>query len=147
MREIVRLGNTDLSGKKRIVHALTGIKGVGFTFAKAIVHVAKIDPRKRLGELSEEEIENLEKIIKNPSKYGIPSYLFNRRKDYKTGKDLHLIGEDIEIARKFDIQRLIAMKSWKGTRHMYGLPVRGRRLRGTFRRGRIISAAKEGESK
>ena len=143
MKEIVRLGGTDLDGKKRVVYALTGIKGVGFTFAKALVFVAKIDPSKKLGELSEKEIEKLEEILKNPEKFGIPTFLFNRRKDYKSGKDIHLIGADVDIAKKFDIQRLIELKTWRGLRHAAGLPVRGRRLRGTFRRGKRIVVPKK----
>ncbi len=144
MKEVVRLGDRDLDGRKSIIHALTGIKGVGFTLAKAIVNVAKVDPKTKLGELDDKKIEELEKIIRDPAKYGIPSYLLNRRKDYATGKDLHLIGDEVYITRKFDIERLMRIKSWKGLRHSAGLPVRGRRLRGTFRRGkRIIGVSKK----
>lgn len=138
MKEIVRIRGADLNGRKNVVYGLTGIKGVGFTMAKAIVYAAKIDPKKKLGELSDEEIEKIEKVIEDPASFGIPSYLFNRRKDRETGKDIHLTGSDVEIKKKFDIQRLIEMKCWRGLRHMYGLPVRGRRLRGTFRRGKKL---------
>lgn len=147
MREIVRLCNTDLNGKKSVVHALTGIRGVSFTMAKAIVSAAKIDLKRKLGELSDKEIEKLEKIARNPSEYGIPSYLLSRRKDYATGKDLHLIAEEVEITRKFDIQRLMRIKSWRGLRHAAGLPVRGRRLRGTFRRGKKLVLPKREKKK
>ena len=147
MKEIVRLGDTDLSGRKNVVYALTGIKGVGFTLAKAIVSVAKINPKSKLGELNEKEIEKLKKIIKEPAKYGIPTFLLNRRKDYATGKDLHLIGDEIDITKKSDIQRLMRIKTWRGLRHAAGLPVRGRRLRGTFRRGRRIVGVSRKERK
>ena len=143
MREVVRLCNTDLNGRKSVVYALTEIKGIGFTMAKAIVSAAKINPKKKLGELNDEEIEKLEEIARNPLKYGIPSYLLNRRKDYATGKDLHLIAEEVEITKKFDIERLIKIKSWRGLRHAAGLPVRGRRLRGTFRRSRRVVVPKK----
>ena len=144
MKEVVRLGDTDLDGRKNVIYALTGIKGISFTLAKAVVNVAKIDPKMKLGELDEKKIEELEKIIRDPAKYGIPSYLLNRRKDYETGKDLHLIGSQVDVTRKLDIERLIRIKSWRGLRHSAGLPVRGRRLRGTFRRGkRIIGVSKK----
>jgi small subunit ribosomal protein S13 len=147
MKEIVRLCNTDLDGKKSVIYALAEIRGVGFTLAKAVVSAAKIDPKRKLGELSDEEIEELEKIIRNPVKYGIPSYLLNRRKDYATGKDLHLVAEEVEISRKFDVQRLMRIKSWRGVRHAAGLPVRGRRLRGTFRRGKKLVLPKREKKK
>ena len=136
MQEIVRLCGKDLPGRKSLVHALLQIKGVSFAFAKAVVHAAGLQPRRKLGELSEEELKLLEGVLENPTKHGIPSWLLNRRKDYATGKDLHLLGDEVEITRKFDIQRAIEIKSWRGIRHMQGLPVRGRRLRGTFRRQR-----------
>ena len=145
MKEIVRIANTDLDGRKKVVEAIKKIKGVGHTFARAVVWAAKLDPEKKLGELSEAEIEKIEAVLKNPKAYGIPSYLLNRRKDLETGEDLHLVGDEVAIKMKFDIQREIELKTWRGIRHMYGLPVRGRRLRGTFRRGRMIKVSRKKE--
>ena len=145
MREIVRIANTDLDGRKKVVEGIKNIKGIGHTFARAVVWAAKIDPEKKLGELSDEEIERIEAVLKDPKSHGIPSYLLNRRKDLETGEDLHLIGDEVDIKMKFDIQREIDLKTWRGIRHMYGLPVRGRRLRGTFRRGRMIKVGKKKE--
>ena len=145
MKEIVRIANTDLDGKKKVVEAIKKIKGVSHTFARAVVWATKIDPERKLGELSEAEIEKIEAVLRNPKAHGIPSYLLNRRKDLETGEDLHLVGDEVDIKMKFDIQREIELKSWRGTRHMYGLPVRGRRLRGTFRRGRMIKVPKKKE--
>ncbi|HDD71594.1 MAG TPA: 30S ribosomal protein S13, partial [Candidatus Aenigmarchaeota archaeon] len=96
-------------------------------------------------ELSEAQIEKLEEIIKDPAKFGIPSFLFNRRKDWETGKDLHLTSSELEIQTKFDIQRMIDIKCYKGIRHMLGLPVRGQRTRSSFRKGRTVGVIRRKE--
>ncbi|MEM5794394.1 MAG: 30S ribosomal protein S13 [Candidatus Aenigmatarchaeota archaeon] len=143
VRKIVRILNTDLDGEKPLMYALKGIKGVSFTFSKAVCEVAGIDQRTKLGNLSEEEVQKIEKIIKDPLSYGIPPYLLNRRKNRETGKDIHLSGADVEIQRKFDIQRMIDLKTYKGIRHMLGLPVRGQRTRSSFRKGRVVGVIRK----
>ncbi len=141
---IVRIANTDLDGEKRLAYALKGVKGIGFTMAKAICKAAGLDPSRKLSSLNESEIEKLEDVILNPSKYGIPSYLFNRRKDLESGKDLHLIGSDLEVVKKFDIERYINLKTYRGWRHMLGQPVRGQSTRSHFReRGKIVGVTKK----
>ncbi|MEM5844374.1 MAG: 30S ribosomal protein S13 [Candidatus Aenigmatarchaeota archaeon] len=142
-RKIVRVLNTDLDGEKPLMYALRGIKGVSFTFSKAVCEASGINPKIKLGSLGEEDIQKIEKIIKNPLSYGIPPYLLNRRKDRETGKDLHLSGADVEIYRKFDIQRMIDLKTYKGIRHMLGLPVRGQRTRSSFRKGRVVGVVRK----
>ena len=158
-KAIVRLTNTDLDGEKPLMMALQGIKGIGYVMSNAICSVSGLDPKAKLGNLSESDREKLEKIIKDPISSGIPSYLVNRRKDPETGKDFHLTSSDFDVARKFDIQRLIDLKTFKGWRHMLGQPVRGQRTRAHFRGGRIVgvmrkaikaqmqAAQKEGEKK
>ncbi len=142
-RSIIRIANTDLDGDKPVPIALKRIKGVGFSFARAIVNVLNIDPNKRLKELSEEEIKKIEDLLQDPSKYGFPSFMLNRRKDYETGKDKHLIAEQVVIARKFDIEREIKMRSYKGWRHMLGQPVRGQRTRSHFRSGKTVGVVRK----
>jgi small subunit ribosomal protein S13 len=141
---VVRVANTDLDGNKQLAYALTGIKGVGYMMAKAICIASGLDPRRKLNTLSNEEIELLEKVIRSPQDYGVPSFLLNRRKDLETGKDLHLVGSELEIATKFDIQRQIELKTYRGWRHMLGQPVRGQRTRSHFRqRGRVVGVMKK----
>ncbi|MEM5882662.1 MAG: 30S ribosomal protein S13 [Candidatus Aenigmatarchaeota archaeon] len=142
-KKIVRILNTDLDGEKQLMYALKGIKGVSFTFSKAVCEASGINPRTKLGNLKEEEIQKIEKIIKDPLSYGIPFYLLNRRKDRETGKDVHLSGANVEIQRKFDIQRMIDLKTYKGIRHMLGLPVRGQRTRSSFRKGRVVGVIRK----
>jgi small subunit ribosomal protein S13 len=141
---VVRIANTDLDGNKQLVYALKGIKGIGYTMAKAICIASGLDPKRKLGTLSGEEIELLEKVIHNPKEYGIPSFLLNRRKELETGKDLHLVGAELEVAKKFDIKRHIELRTYRGWRHMLGQPVRGQRTRSHFReKGKVVGVIKK----
>jgi small subunit ribosomal protein S13 len=140
---IVRVMNTDLDGEKPLKSALLGIKGISHAMSKAVCIASGFDPNIKLGSLSEEDVAKLEAIIKEPTKYGIPSWLLNRRREPETGADLHLVGADLEIAKKFDIQKMIDLKTYKGMRHMLGLPVRGQRTRSSFRKGRVVGVVKK----
>jgi small subunit ribosomal protein S13 len=88
--------------------------------------------------LSEKQQERLIEIIKEPVKYGIPTWMVNRQKDLRTGEDRHISGTDLELMMKFDIDRMKRTRSWKGIRHMYGLKVRGQRTRTTGRGGLVV---------
>jgi small subunit ribosomal protein S13 len=103
-KAIVRLVNTDLDGEKPLMMALRGIKGIGSVMSNAVCFVSGLDPKTKLGNLSESDREKLEKIIKDPLSSGIPSYLINRRKDPETGKDFHLTSSDFDVARKSSIK-------------------------------------------
>ncbi|MFH7880478.1 MAG: 30S ribosomal protein S13 [Candidatus Aenigmatarchaeota archaeon] len=135
---IVRILNTDLIANKNLLYGLTGIKGVSYTFSKAVLTVLGLDAKRKMGSLTQEEIEKIEDCLKNPEKYGIPSFLYNRKRDPELGIDRHLVGPDVKIAENFDIKREIELKTYKGFRHMYGLPVRGQKTRSHFRKGRTV---------
>ena len=141
-KHIVRLAGSDLEGSRKVVYALTKIKGINIRLAEAIVKKVNIPQDKRLGFLSESEIRRIEDAISNINNYDLPSWLFNRRKDLETGKDIHLITSDLDLKMKEDIEREKAMKSWKGYRHSYGLKVRGQRTRTTGRKGRTVGVKK-----
>jgi len=143
MRVLVRVLGTDLNGEKAVGHAILRIKGVSHTFAKAVCKAAKIDPKKKLGSFTESEIASLENAIKDPLKLNIPVWILNRRKDIESGKDMHMSSSDVDVAMKFDIQRMVDKKSYKGIRHMLGLPVRGQRTRSSFRRGRTVGVVRK----
>lgn len=143
LRLIVRVAGTDLDGEKKTILALKKIKGISHTMAKAICTTSGFDPNAKISSLGEAEIAKIEEIIKDPIKFGIPFYLINRRKDPETGKDIHLASSDLDIAKKFDIKKMIDLKSYKGVRHMYGLPVRGQRTRSSFRKGRVVGVMKK----
>jgi small subunit ribosomal protein S13 len=137
-RHIIRIADTDLDGTLKVGYALSKIKGVGVRLAQAILRKANINPETRLGFLSEAEVEKLEDIITNPAKHGFPGWLFNRPKDVKTGKDLHLIGPDLDLRVKADIEEMKKTRSWRGYRHAYNLKVRGQKTRTTGRTGKAM---------
>jgi len=143
MRMVIRVLGTDLDGEKDVVHAILKIKGVSHAFANAICVAAKIDPHKKLGSFTESEIAKLEKAIKEPLEAGVPAWIVNRRKDIESGKDLHVSSSDVDVTRKFDVQRMIDKKTYKGVRHMLGLPVRGQRTRSSFRGGRTVGVIRK----
>ncbi|MCD6403156.1 MAG: 30S ribosomal protein S13 [Candidatus Aenigmarchaeota archaeon] len=143
VRGIVRIAGKDIKGERTIYLGLTDIKGVSFMFSNAICKVLGLDPRAKIGTLDETTIKKIEDVIANPQKYGIPAWLLNRRKDYKTGKDKHLVMSDLEFTQKSDIQRLIDIQAYRGIRHMLGLKVRGQRTKSTGRKGRTVGVVRK----
>lgn len=137
-KHIVRIVNTDLEGTRQIVYALTTIKGIGIKLARVIVGKANINPKTRVGFLSDAEIERVAEIVKDVGGNDFPSWLLNRTKDGQTGKNLHLIGSDLVLQVKTDIDEMKDIRSWKGFRHAYGLKVRGQRTKATGRTGKAI---------
>jgi len=142
-KHIVRIAGKDLSGEKRVQLALSDLKGVNVNYARAVAYAANVDPFTKLGELTEEQIQLVEKILKNPAQHGIPAWMLNRRKDFETGRDLHLIGTDVDIAVRSDIGRERRIRSRRGIRHELGLPVRGQRTRTTGRKGLVVGVKRK----
>ena len=140
-RYIVRIVNTDLDGKRQILMGIQKIKGVSFMLAHALCSIAKIDYKKRVGDLSEQEVERLEVLLKSKKPNGIPAWMLNRRNDTETGETLHLVGADLTFSHESDIRLLKKIKCYKGVRHMLGQPVRGQRTRSNFRKnkGKVAS--------
>ncbi|MBI4440231.1 30S ribosomal protein S13 [Candidatus Woesearchaeota archaeon] len=133
---LVRIANTDLDGKKSIGNALLRIKGIGFMMANAACTMANVNFSKRAGELSDSETQKIDDFVKNPLKYEIPRWLVNRRNDTETGEDRHLVMADLQFANENDTKMMKKMRSYKGIRHMQGLPVRGQKTKSNFRRNK-----------
>ncbi|TRM83822.1 30S ribosomal protein S13, partial [Sulfolobus sp. A20-N-G8] len=74
---------------------------------------------------------------------GLPSWIYNRRRDYDAGIDLHLVTSDLIFYVRNDIEREKRNKSWRGVRHSLGLKVRGQRTRTTGRTGMTIGVSKK----
>ncbi|MFB0522378.1 MAG: 30S ribosomal protein S13, partial [Candidatus Bathyarchaeia archaeon] len=110
-----------------------------------ITKKAKVNSENRLGFLSDAEVKRIKDVVENPSKYDVPGWLLNRSKDSKTGNNLHIVGSDLVLQTKTDIDEMKKMKSWKGIRHAYGLKVRGQRTRTTGRKGRVVGVKKKRE--
>ncbi|MGB9135359.1 MAG: 30S ribosomal protein S13, partial [Candidatus Bathyarchaeia archaeon] len=142
-RHITRIAEKDLNGTQKVAPALSRVKGIGVSLADSIVRKAGVNPETRLGFLSEQEIEKLEDVITNPTKHGLPEWLFNRQKDLETGKNIHITGSELVLQEKTDIDLMKTTKSWKGYRHSYGLKVRGQRTRCTGRKGKAIGVKKK----
>jgi small subunit ribosomal protein S13 len=141
-QQIVRLAETNIDGNKPVRLAITRVKGVGKMLSNAICSVSGLGDRK-LAELSDGEIKNLEDIISNPAKHGIPAWLLNRRYDPVTGETKHLSVSNLDFVQKMDIDREKRAKTYRGLRHMQHLPVRGQRTRGSFRKGKTMGVSKK----
>jgi len=143
-RHIVRIVGNDIRGEKKMVIGLTQIKGLGFMFATAILDTLKINPNSNIGNLTEENVQAIEKVITDPIANNIPIWFLNRRKDIETGADLHLLTSDIPFTLRNDIERERIAASWRGYRHLSGLKVRGQRTRTSGRKGGAVGVAKGG---
>lgn len=140
-KHIVRLGNTDIDGKKQILIAMKKVKGIDVMYANAVLSIAGVDKTKKAGELEEVEVQKITDVMRNPSKFGVPSWLQNRREDFETGETVHLLGPDIMLTKDDDIKRMKKVKSYKGLRHQWGLTVRGQRTKANFRKNKGKSAS------
>jgi small subunit ribosomal protein S13 len=142
-RHILRIIDTDVDGTLKVPYALKKIKGISLNLAHAILKKAEVNPDTRTGFLTEANVQKIEEIIEEPAKYGIPSWLLNKRKEPETGSDRHLIGADLVLRTKMDIEEMKEIKSWRGYRHAYGLKVRGQRTKTTGRSGKALGVKKK----
>src|SRR5438445_8006802 len=128
-----------------MIIGVSQVRGMCYNFAKAILDVLKIDQNSNIGFLTESQVEQIEKVMRDPSSINIPSWFLNRRKDIDSGKNLHLITSDIEFNVRNDVEREKNTNSWRGFRHTYGLKVRGQRTRTTGRKGGAVGVRKGGK--
>lgn len=131
--KIVRILSKDIKGEMRLYPGLTKIKGVSWGLANSVCEILKLNKNRKIGSLTEEEINLISEFLKKPR---TPSFLINRRKDFETGENKHLTGSDLELRNEFDIKRLKKIKSYRGLRHLIGLPMRGQRTKSNFRKNR-----------
>jgi small subunit ribosomal protein S13 len=104
---VARIVGVDLPDGKKVLYALPGIYGIGLSSARRILAATGVDPNKRVGELSDEELASIRKEIES---------------GYKVEGELRA-----EIAA--NIKRFIEIGSYRGMRHRARLPVRGQRTR------------------
>jgi small subunit ribosomal protein S13 len=103
---MARIAGVDLPNK-HVEIALTYIYGLGRVSARKICEATKVDPSKKISDLSNDEINELRKLIEN---------------DYKVEGRLRS-----EVA--LNIKRLMDIGCYRGLRHRRGLPVNGQRTK------------------
>ncbi len=126
---MARIAGVDLPENKRVDIGLTYIFGIGRSNVVSLIKDAKVEASKKIKDLTEEEINKLQKGLEH----------FEVEGDLK---------RDIEQ----NIKRLEEISSYRGLRHYKGLPVRGQRTRSNARTGRgkrktIGALKKEAQSK
>ena len=139
-KKIVRILYTDVNGSLGTERAIRKIKGISFMFSRNLCVSLGMDSRKKVGDLSDDEIKRIESFIKEPA---FPGWMMNRRKDYETGKDLHAVMSDLDLKKREDINTLRRIRAYKGVRHEMGQPVRGQRTRSSFRTQKSVGVSKK----
>merc|ERR1719484_311148 len=95
-QHILRICNTNIDGRQRVMYAITKIKGIGRRFSNLILKKCDVDMNKRAGELTPEEINKIVAVISNPTQFRIPSWYLNRQRDYKDGKTFQLFANTVD---------------------------------------------------
>jgi small subunit ribosomal protein S13 len=132
LRYFVRIGQTDLDGTKSVERSLIEMNGIGRRSARLIADKADVDRTATFGRLEDDEIERVVDHVENFADE-VPDWLANRRKDFYTGETTHEIGNDLELTRQHDVNRMKMIDSYKGVRHKRGQKVRGQRTKSTGR--------------
>ena len=114
---MVRILGNNLSNKKKIYVALTCIYGIGIQTSKRILKQVNIDENVKVSDLTETNISALRDILET--------------------EEFKLEG-DLKRLISLNIKRLIDINSFRGRRHLKGLPVRGQRTRTNNRTSRRI---------
>jgi small subunit ribosomal protein S13 len=117
---MARIAGVDLPRNKRLLIALTYIRGIGRTTASKLIKLANANPDARVQDLNDEEVGRLRQVIDRLS----------------SDKEI-LIEGDLRREVDMNIKRLIETGTYRGLRHRRGLPSRGQRTRtnGRGRRG------------
>ncbi|KAK9462096.1 40S ribosomal protein uS13 [Lipomyces oligophaga] len=142
-QHILRLLNTNVDGKIKIMYALTLIRGVGRRYANLVCKKADVDLSKRAGELTVEELERIITIMQNPTQYKIPSWFLNRQRDFVDGKDSQVLANQLDSKLRDDLERLKKIRAHRGLRHYWGLRVRGQHSKTTGRKGKTVGVSKK----
>ncbi|WP_336326889.1 30S ribosomal protein S13 [Halovenus sp. HT40] len=132
IRYFVRIGQADLDGTKSVERSLTELDGIGRRSARIIADKAGIDRRATFGALEDDEIEEIKSYVEGFAEE-VPEWLTNHRNDFFDGETTHEIGNDLELTRRQDINRMKMIDSYKGVRHKRGQKVRGQRTKSTGR--------------
>lgn len=125
---MARLAGVDLPPRKRAEVGLTYIYGIGRTRAKSILYRCNISFDKKIGDLTEEEVNRIRTLLEEEGS----------------------VEGDLRKEVSLNIKRLIEMGSYRGLRHRRSLPARGQRThtnartRKGPRRGTVANKKKAG---
>ncbi len=103
---MARIAGVDLPRDKRIEIGLTYIFGIGRSSSNKILAAAGVNPDTRVRDLTEEEVNNLRKII-----------------------DTYQVEGDLRREVSLNLKRLREIRCYRGIRHVKGLPVRGQQTK------------------
>lgn len=103
----MRIVGINIPDNKKIEYSLPYIYGIGLSSSRKILHKAQVDPDKRTKDLSPAEVSRLRDIIEKH----------------------HKIEGDLRREIMLNIKRLKELQTYRGTRHIRGLPVRGQRTK------------------
>jgi small subunit ribosomal protein S13 len=137
---LVRIAGCDIKGSRPTFVGLTKIKGISWAIANALCVRLQLNPHRKIGELTKEEIKRIEEYL---PKIEIPSFMCNRPSDPETGIAEHLYGVTLDMRKEFDIKRLKEIKVYRGVRHALKQPVRGQRTRSHFRKKSMAAGMKK----
>lgn len=104
---MARISGIDLPRQKRIEVALTYIYGIGHARARMIIEATGVDPDRRTGDLTDEDINKLRHEI----------------------EDKYKVEGTLRTEVSMNIKRLMDIGCYRGIRHRRGLPVRGQRTK------------------
>ena len=102
---MARIAGVDLPRNKHAKVALTYIYGIGDPRSAKIIEQAKVDPNKKVQDLSEDEVNRIRQVIEAEG----------------------MVEGDLRKEVSMNIKRLIEIGSYRGYRHRRNLPVRGQR--------------------
>lgn len=124
---MARIAGVTIPNEKRIEASLRYIYGIGLTTSKKVLAETKIDPNKRTKDLDESELNRLRDYIE---------------KNLKTEGNLRQ-----QVLVNIKLMREIG--SYRGIRHIRGLPVRGQRTKtnSRTRHGNVRRTAGSGRKK
>jgi len=142
-KHLVRISGCDVRGDKHVISGLTHIRGIGSRMAFIVLKKAEIPEETYIGMLTDEQITKINEIIAAPIKFGIPKWFVNHVKERESGEDVHLIGSDLALYDRNDIDRLKKLRTYRGIKHHAGHKVRGQRTKSTGRGGRSLGVSRK----
>jgi len=108
------------------------MNGICHRTARVIAQKADVDRRDTLGRLDDDTIDEIVALVQDYAEE-VPDWMTNRQKDFFSGETSHEVGNDLEMTRQHDINRMRMIDSYKGIRHNRGQKVRGQRTKSTGR--------------